>query len=151
MDTGLRLISGGGGSGLLHWIAELDSADPDAPSYKLSELVFNNLDNLTPQQVAEIIWKEDHSGARPIHWAAQSGSLHLLKKLLNDDVKMLVHHLPVAKVEEVGDSMDTDSISTVVDPVNCLDDKNETPLFYAALTGRYEVGGDNVYVFGWFN
>lgn len=127
-------MSGGGGSGLFHWIAELDSVE-DGPSYKLTELLFNYLGS-SQQQNAEIIWKGDNSNAKPIHWACQSGALHLLKKFLHEKVTAIASLLESpTKENQDTDSMETDDF----DPINCVDEKNETPLYWACLQGQIQV------------
>ena len=136
LDKELRTMSGGGGSGLFHWISELESVE-DGPSYKLAELVFRYLASSPAEQLAEVVWKPDHSGASPIHWAAQSGALHILKRILTDKLVELASLL-TNSTPQAEDSMETDE-SPFNDPVNCIDDKNETPLYWAALAGRTEV------------
>lgn len=137
LDHALRVMSGGGGSGLLHWISELDPVENAGPSHNLATLVFDSFGRLSKEQIAEVIWKDDHSGARPIHWAAQSGALHLLKMFLHNDTKQYIKYLPIPGVEKTDDDVMQDETS-FIDPVNCVDDKNESPLFYSILLGKYE-------------
>lgn len=130
-------MSGGGGSGLFHWVAELDSEE-NGPSFKLTELLFNHLGSLPEKQIAEIIWKGDKSDAKPIHWACQSGALHLLQKFLHEKVTEIASKLnETEENDEKEDSMETENNN--FDPINCVDEKNETPLYWACLAGKIQV------------
>ena len=103
---------------MLHYAAEIDDkGESKGLQIKMTRVLFQHIRVLPEEQQTDIIWKGDSTGATAAHWAAQSGAIFLLQELLDEKSVQL---------SQEGNALDR------------KDNNNETPLYWAALAGRFE-------------
>ena len=131
-DNALRGMANG--AGILHWLAQLNPTEFEENGDKMLEIFLTKFRELKEKgegdikDIIALIWKPDYEGATSLHWAAQSNNSKVVKLLLRDEMSSLLH--------SQSDDMVIENHSVAV---NYLDDKSETPLFYACLEGHLDV------------
>lgn len=122
----MRGFSGGGGAGLLHWACEIEK---ESVREQIFNFLFQKIAGCNDSsKSANILWKPDHSGATPFHWAAGAGFLSLVKRYLSDQIKNLY------ELATHSDQMSDDN-----QVIDIVDARNETALSWAVVQGRYAV------------